>query len=1101
MERKLSVVVCGSGWRYDKLKTQRIEGGLYLDSELKEKILKILQEMPSECSWLDYKIQPYKNESKPDFVKDICAFLNSTESYGKDKFIIIGIVDGQKFKKGIDQNPMLDDKYYQDWCDYIQPRPHIETGELKDDKGVTFGYIYISKDNLDRVYSIAKDCLEPKVVNLGTENTNLKSKSVYASTAYIRKGSVNYPLNEYDRRRIYEQDAQAKKQNKNEILSYGSPLIDDECKNILKICALFGVWSEKNEAEKKLLSDIIGLEYNEWIKTLRKLLSQKSEYVSFKNNVWKIENKEELIERYAEEYFSTDIENFYEATLKIILEKDPKFELEPSQRVMSNILGKIPIYSKDIKKSVLETFAYCKFINAKFSNCKRELQGKQYILVRDVLKDADWVLYATLNTNLPILAEINEREFLKQLKEFITGEKEEAKRLFEEKEEYVTTLGYTSGIYWALELIAWNPSYLMESLDILAKLEQYDDKVPDVIAQILLTWYPQTKADFALRSASVRMLLQEYGEVGWKALMLLLPRGKTTSGPSYKPKWNNVVNEENMKITTKDLYEQYDVYVNLAIEYAGIDTRRIIDLINIMDDVSKSLFELIENKISSYDIIELNDESKFEIWNELESLIVKHKKFSTTDWALPDEAVKKLCDLSEKIKPNNNEVYLKRLFNQNYWDLFDEKGSYTEQCQRLFKKQVEAITELFLKGIDTVIKFSKTVTDPYRVGQALSEIGITSTDEIKVLDTLNNDDFLFGQGYVNKKVIKKGLDWIDNNILSNLNSDGKVKLLIELPREDKTWKLVTEILKEEEALYWKQVNIRVIEEASDYNYPIRKLIENNRALEALDLIGMALHEKRNFDRELSVRALNLFLKTQEKSKYLDTYVVKKIIKDLQENSYSEDELFKIEWAYLPIFDADDSYRTKTIENKLCNEPQIFNDLVCLAYKAHSAEKNEENPNEKLAINAHRFLDMWKKIPGSDENGNIDTENLNKWFEEMKALAEKTDRVEVSFLTFGKVLYHAPADENGFWINRKVAEILNAEENETIRRGFSSEAFNSVGVVTLDREGTVWINMAKSWEEKAKNTQLEYFRFARMLKDLSTQFLAQAEYEKENYGEW
>lgn len=301
-----------------------------MSDEVRDEILKILSDLPSECSWLDYKISTYDQNHKAEFIKDVCAFLNCTESYGKNKYIIVGIVDKTKYKKGILQGDMKDDKYYQDLCQMIQPRPHVETGEIEEN-GKYFGYIYISKDNMERVYSIIKDYPE-EVVTKEEEQNKVKTK-VYASTAYIRKSSVKYMLNEYDRRKIYEQDRQIKNINKENIIGYSSTLVDD-VKDVLKFCVLFGTWNEESEEEKTLISELIGQEYSEWIKIVKSLLKQKSEYISFKNNRWKIEKKEELIERYAEDYFNEDIVDFENAAIKIVMEIDPKFDLEPDKRIM-----------------------------------------------------------------------------------------------------------------------------------------------------------------------------------------------------------------------------------------------------------------------------------------------------------------------------------------------------------------------------------------------------------------------------------------------------------------------------------------------------------------------------------------------------------------------------------------------------------------------------------------------------------------------------------------------------------------------------------------------------------------------------------------------
>lgn len=124
-----------------------------MDEEQEKELLNILTNLPSESSWLDYKLFPYDNDHKAEFIKDVCSFLNCTDSYGKDKFIVIGVVDKEKYKKGIDKKRMDDDKYYQDLCEMIQPRPHVETGVYKFEEKY-FGYILISKDNMEREYTL-----------------------------------------------------------------------------------------------------------------------------------------------------------------------------------------------------------------------------------------------------------------------------------------------------------------------------------------------------------------------------------------------------------------------------------------------------------------------------------------------------------------------------------------------------------------------------------------------------------------------------------------------------------------------------------------------------------------------------------------------------------------------------------------------------------------------------------------------------------------------------------------------------------------------------------------------------------------------------------
>ena len=60
-----------------------------MNIELKSELIKIVEELPPESSCLDYKVLPYENDNISELIKDICAFLNSEEAYGKNKFIII----------------------------------------------------------------------------------------------------------------------------------------------------------------------------------------------------------------------------------------------------------------------------------------------------------------------------------------------------------------------------------------------------------------------------------------------------------------------------------------------------------------------------------------------------------------------------------------------------------------------------------------------------------------------------------------------------------------------------------------------------------------------------------------------------------------------------------------------------------------------------------------------------------------------------------------------------------------------------------------------------------------------------------------------------
>lgn len=94
---------------------------------IKKKINQILTQKLDESNSVDYKVEEYSKSNLADFLKDTIAFLNSEESYKKDKFIIFGVANKNNHIVGLKKS-MRDDNEYQDLLDKITPRPEIISG-------------------------------------------------------------------------------------------------------------------------------------------------------------------------------------------------------------------------------------------------------------------------------------------------------------------------------------------------------------------------------------------------------------------------------------------------------------------------------------------------------------------------------------------------------------------------------------------------------------------------------------------------------------------------------------------------------------------------------------------------------------------------------------------------------------------------------------------------------------------------------------------------------------------------------------------------------------------------------------------------------------
>ena len=78
-----------------------------------DKIIEILQRLPSEGPCIDYKVIPYKKNQDHAFLRDVISMLNSEQAAGEDKFIIVGITDSARELRGIELEQWRDDNEWQ----------------------------------------------------------------------------------------------------------------------------------------------------------------------------------------------------------------------------------------------------------------------------------------------------------------------------------------------------------------------------------------------------------------------------------------------------------------------------------------------------------------------------------------------------------------------------------------------------------------------------------------------------------------------------------------------------------------------------------------------------------------------------------------------------------------------------------------------------------------------------------------------------------------------------------------------------------------------------------------------------------------------------
>ena len=355
----------------------------------------------------------------------------------------------------------------------------------------------------------------------------------------------------------------------------------------------------------------------------------------------------------------------------------------------------------------------------------------------------------------------------------------------------------------------------------------------------------------------------------------------------------------------------------------------------------------------------------------------------------------------------------------------------------------------------------------------------------------------FVGSFVWRRYHRQGWQWVDGLDRTNWSMMQNCQLLMYLPFEVNTWSRATEWLGESESTYWQKVQVNPYQSDSDLLFAIDKLLEVSRPQTAIDCLYCRLHKKLPLDAKRTVRALLDAVSPKEPVNTMDTYHIAELIKALQNNSETDqNDLFRVEWAYLTLLDRHGEAEPKLLEARLSTQPDFFCEVIRLIFRSKNEAKKDEEPDEMkkaIASNAWRLLHEWRRPPGLHENGSFSSEDFEAWLKRVKYLCKESGHLEVAMIKIGEVLLYCPPDPQGLWIARSAASALNARDAKEMRSGFRTEVFNSRGVHWVDPTGKPERDLAAQWREKANALEKSGFaRFAATLRELSDSYDREAE---------
>ncbi len=877
----------------------------------------------------------------------------------------------------------------------------------------------------------------------------------------------------------------------------------------LALAVLIGAWQDKSPCDLEAITQLLGISYDEWLKKAREILHCSDSPLSLKNGIWKVVNRTELWKLLGSRILDQNLDTFRSLAISLLKEPDPAFELPAEKRYAASIHGKVLKCSHVLRKGIAEGLAILGTQPDACGNCsqgKAEVTG--VLVIRELLTDADWILWGSLNGLLPTLAEAAPDEFLDAVEKAMRLTPCPFDELFSQEANGISGGNYLTGLLWALEGLAWDGQYLVRVCVALGELASHDpggqwaNRPSNSLSTILLPWMPQTLASVDKRKVAVRTILNEWPDIAWNLIIQLLPGQHQTSSGSHKPSWRKTIPDDWEKgVTHQEYWQQASFYAELAVAAAGQVTARLSTLIAHFDHLPNPAFDQLLQALASNTISELPEEQRLLIWNHLTKFTNKHRRFSDAKWALPDELITRIEQVAEQLAPTNPFNLYQHLFTDRDFDLYEENGDWEEQRKKLDTRRETAISEIFQKdGADGLIRFAESASSPGQVGHALGIIAdpvIERTLLPHFLDSADSKRKALVSRFVWRRNHLKGWDWCDAIDKSDWSSEQVGQFLAYLPFTKEAWDRASDWLRAQESEYWTRTDANAYQADGDFAFAIEKLIEHGRPHAAINCLERMRHDKQPIDTNQCVRALLAALSSNEPNYAMDGYHIVELIKYLQaEPSVNQDDLFRVEWAYVPLLDRHSGATPQLLESRLANDPEFFCEVIRLIYRSKNEDQPPREPTEEskeIATNAWRLLHEWKTPPGTQKDGTFSEERFTEWLQRVKEACTESGHMEVALINIGEVLIHTPPDPDGLWIRRAVAAALNDREADDMRDGFRTGTYNSRGVHWVDPTEKPERELAEEYRTKAEEIENAGFqRFAVTLRGLANGYDREAE---------
>jgi len=918
------------------------------------------------------------------------------------------------------------------------------------------------------------------------------------------------------------------------------PWVEHEDPDILAALLLAGAWRPENTDDRGVLVRLAGgVAYAEIEKLATRLTTVPDPPLRRQGQAMKWRSNADAWQRLIGRLTPSAISRFRDVCIDILGRASPRYDLPPEERFYASVRNAVLPESDALRQGLAESLAYLATHVERVGPALRESEvvGQVDAVVRAILQ-GDWKHWATLNQQLPAIAEAAPEQFLSAVQGAIGDPSRALGRLFQQDSPDSALFGECchSGLLWALEGLAWHRDHFSRVAQVLAGLAGLDrggrhlNRPEASLSSLFHPLVKQTACTNEHRLRVLRALAERDHPAAWRVVSHVL--GACSRGAPVDANQRPVFRDW----TLPEPFEQYSRqeiagFVNavreLARDLAADAPERLLDLLRhggadvMIDDV----FALIRQQAS-----ELRKEENRETARKLQGFLrkwVAQKGLSQKSVAASSDQVETAKELIRALDPEDSVARAIWLFEYNVTlpDSSEWDGDWQKKEQRVDEMRRSAVADLLGagSGVPRVLELVGLGAEPALVGRSLAELpGAEGYDQEVVRGPLAQEgpEKEFALSFIARRVQDAGVPWL-TDLAGRLLAGGSPELAadalatVRSVPEIRDWvDLRADDFQDD---YWRQASMSqpTVRDDDDFARIVANLLAAHRWDEAMEFAFWTLHDDSHPGRAADyIRILEhpLVDGTAEELKrglgnHSAPFVISRIFRHLDSCAeVSSETLADLEVLYLEKLE-DSERPARHVMDQLEQSPEFFAGLVSAVFRPDSAgDKGEAPPSDIRAEQreadkgwarmAYGLLCAWDKYPGVNQPADKRDAALRQWCDKALELVRESGRDVAGQHQIAQVLCRVPPPkEDGVWPCRVARDYIESGRRE-IAEGLEVARFNSRGAVvkSLGEGGKQERETAAAFQSDADRVRDAYPATAAMLERISQSYLRWAEHE-------